>query len=306
MPLRPIDPSQVADLFSIMASVWGTNPHYLRSSPGGVYISIHGTNHRNVLVQVISYDSQVGNVVLVMADDFAETRHLSEIYDVQAEQEFLDNLTQHISSLTSQGPAPRVTAFPGYLFNILDAQAEAGASDVHFKASLPVYWAKYGEQLNSVDMPVGPATMEDMLRWMTYSEERLSSEQITARLQSEQYLELTFDTGRSRARAVFITSVTHGLTSVFRLLPALTPEVAPEPVDVLSTFTQAAADYTAEFDYVTARGSRKHVTKFTPSFIRPSERHQGKKILVGFVEQEDGTFVRKTFRTDRITNLVRD
>jgi hypothetical protein len=71
-------------------------------------------------------------------------------------------------------------------------------------------------------------------------------------------------------------------------------------------FTQFPTDATVAFDYTTARGTQKRVTGLTPAFVRPSERHAGKNILVGFTEQEDGTFARKTFRTDRITNLVRD
>jgi hypothetical protein len=74
----------------------------------------------------------------------------------------------------------------------------------------------------------------------------------------------------------------------------------------LDTLTQFPSDATVSFNYTTARGSQKSITGLTPAFVRPSETHAGKNILVGFVEQEDGSFVRKTFRTDRITNLVRD
>jgi len=74
----------------------------------------------------------------------------------------------------------------------------------------------------------------------------------------------------------------------------------------LDTIAEFPADATVSFSYTTARGSQKSITGLTPAFVRPSETHAGKNILVGFAPQEDGTFVRKTFRTDRITNLVRD
>jgi hypothetical protein len=75
---------------------------------------------------------------------------------------------------------------------------------------------------------------------------------------------------------------------------------------VLDAFSEFPADITVSFDYVTARGTQKRVTGLTPAFVRPSETHAGKSILAGFMEQEVGAFTRKTFRTDRITNLVRD
>jgi hypothetical protein len=71
----------------------------------------------------------------------------------------------------------------------------------------------------------------------------------------------------------------------------------------LDVITRTIGDTTLYFDYTTARGVQKRITGVTPAFIRESENHEGKNILVGFVEQEDGTFVRKTFRTDRITNV---
>jgi hypothetical protein len=74
----------------------------------------------------------------------------------------------------------------------------------------------------------------------------------------------------------------------------------------LDTIAEFPSDATISFSYTTARGSQKSITALTPAFVRPSERHAGKSILVGFAPQEDGTFTRKTFRTDRITNLVRD
>jgi hypothetical protein len=75
---------------------------------------------------------------------------------------------------------------------------------------------------------------------------------------------------------------------------------------VLNVFSEFPHDITVSFDYVTARGTQKRLTGLTPAFVRPSETHTGKSILTGFMEQENGSFVRKTFRTDRITNLVRD
>jgi hypothetical protein len=71
----------------------------------------------------------------------------------------------------------------------------------------------------------------------------------------------------------------------------------------LDIITRTITDTTLSFDYRTARGVQKSITGVTPAFIRESENHEGKNILVGFVEQEDGTFARKTFRTDRITNV---
>jgi len=71
----------------------------------------------------------------------------------------------------------------------------------------------------------------------------------------------------------------------------------------LDVITRTIADTTLSFNYTTARGVQKSITGVTPAFIRESENHQGKSILVGFVEQEDGLFARKTFRTDRITNV---
>jgi hypothetical protein len=75
-------------------------------------------------------------------------------------------------------------------------------------------------------------------------------------------------------------------------------------LSVLVTLTNVEGDVTASFSYTTARGSRKQIENLTPAFVRPSERHDGQSILVGFVKQENGRYVRKTFRTDRITNLV--
>jgi hypothetical protein len=74
----------------------------------------------------------------------------------------------------------------------------------------------------------------------------------------------------------------------------------------LDTIAEFPADATVSFTYTTARGTTKSITALTPAFVRPSETHAGKSILVGFAPQEDGTFARKTFRTDRITSLVRD
>jgi hypothetical protein len=74
----------------------------------------------------------------------------------------------------------------------------------------------------------------------------------------------------------------------------------------LDAFTELPSDITVSFDYTTARGTQKRLTGVTPAFVRPSETHAGKSILVGFTEQEDGSYARKTFRTDRITNLSRD
>ena len=74
----------------------------------------------------------------------------------------------------------------------------------------------------------------------------------------------------------------------------------------LDTITEFPADATVSFSYTTARGTQKRITGLTPAFVRPSETHTGKNILVGFTEQEDGSYARKTFRTDRITNLTRD
>jgi hypothetical protein len=60
------------------------------------------------------------------------------------------------------------------------------------------------------------------------------------------------------------------------------------------------------FDYVNARGVQSHVTGVIPGYIRPSDNHPGKNLLVGFKENEEtGDAVHRTFRTDRITNLVR-
>jgi len=78
------------------------------------------------------------------------------------------------------------------------------------------------------------------------------------------------------------------------------------PTASLDVFTELPSDITVSFDYVTARGTQKRLTSITPAFTRPSETHAGKTILVGFTEQEDGSYARKTFRTDRITNLTRD
>jgi hypothetical protein len=71
----------------------------------------------------------------------------------------------------------------------------------------------------------------------------------------------------------------------------------------LDIITRTISDTTLSFNYTTARGVQKSITGVTPAFIRESENHEGKNILVGFVESEDGTFARKTFRTDRITNV---
>jgi hypothetical protein len=78
------------------------------------------------------------------------------------------------------------------------------------------------------------------------------------------------------------------------------------PAASLDAFTELPSDITVSFDYVTARGTQKRLTGITPAFTRPSETHTGKTILVGFTEQENGSYARKTFRTDRITNLSRD
>jgi hypothetical protein len=75
-------------------------------------------------------------------------------------------------------------------------------------------------------------------------------------------------------------------------------------VSVLETLTNVEGDVTASFSYTTARGSRKQIENLTPAFVRPSERHPGQSILVGFLKQENNRYVRKTFRTDRITDLV--
>jgi hypothetical protein len=80
--------------------------------------------------------------------------------------------------------------------------------------------------------------------------------------------------------------------------------VEEQDEDTLAPVAQFDTDVTISFDYTTARGTEKHITGLTPAFVRPSETHAGKNILVGFAPQEDGTFARKTFRTDRITNLV--
>jgi hypothetical protein len=77
-----------------------------------------------------------------------------------------------------------------------------------------------------------------------------------------------------------------------------------DEVSVIDTLTNVDGDVEASFSYTTARGNRKSITGLTPAFVRPSERHDGQSILVGFLKQENGRYVRKTFRTDRITDLV--
>jgi len=78
------------------------------------------------------------------------------------------------------------------------------------------------------------------------------------------------------------------------------------PALTVDAFTQFPADATISFSYTTARGTQKAITSLTPAFVRPSETHAGKSILIGFQESEDGSYARKTFRTDRITNLTRN
>jgi hypothetical protein len=72
----------------------------------------------------------------------------------------------------------------------------------------------------------------------------------------------------------------------------------------LDAFTQFDEDETVSFDYTTARGSQKSITGLTPAFVRPSVNHPGKNLLVGFLRSENSSYARKTFRTDRITNVV--
>jgi len=61
------------------------------------------------------------------------------------------------------------------------------------------------------------------------------------------------------------------------------------------------------FDYTTARGTQKRITGLTPAYTQPSENHPGKTLFVGFKENEEtGSYDRKQFRTDRITNLTQD
>ena len=111
------------------------------------------------------------------------------------------------------------------------------------------------------------------------------------------------------------------IDSTFTPVSAMSAVLHPEEVSImvkanrpgalapqasLDDFTQLPTDATITFDYTTARGSQKSITGLTPAFVRPSERHAGKSILVGFAPQEDGTFTRKTFRADRIENLVKD
>jgi hypothetical protein len=74
----------------------------------------------------------------------------------------------------------------------------------------------------------------------------------------------------------------------------------------LVSIAEFPSDATVSFTYTTARGTTKSVTGLTPAFVRPSETHSGRFILVGFLPQEDGAFARKTFRTDRITDFIRD
>jgi hypothetical protein len=78
----------------------------------------------------------------------------------------------------------------------------------------------------------------------------------------------------------------------------------PAPQLDLDAFTQFGEDETLNFDYTDARGNRKIITGLTPAFVRPSVNHPGKRLLVGFLRSENSSYVRKTFRTDRITNVA--
>jgi len=92
----------------------------------------------------------------------------------------------------------------------------------------------------------------------------------------------------------------NGLRSVWTGLDGVEE---PEEDTSLAPVAQFDNDVTVSFNYTTARGTQKRITNLTPAFVRPSERHTGKNILVGFYEDEDRSYARKTFRTDRITDL---
>jgi predicted DNA-binding transcriptional regulator YafY len=84
-------------------------------------------------------------------------------------------------------------------------------------------------------------------------------------------------------------------------------EAGTDQENVVELLVELLVDFSAEpiisFDYTSAQGRSRHVTLLTPVSLRPS-RHIGNNVLVAFVEQGDGSFARKTFRTDRIQNIV--
>jgi predicted DNA-binding transcriptional regulator YafY len=63
---------------------------------------------------------------------------------------------------------------------------------------------------------------------------------------------------------------------------------------------------TITFDYTSAQGARSLVEQLTLMSVSESRHHSGKNILLGFLEQSDGLFARKVFRTDRIQNITVD
>ena len=101
-----------------------------------------------------------------------------------------------------------------------------------------------------------------------------------------------------------LSSLSSSEQEAFISAVTLNADAAEAEVSIIDTLTNVDGDVTASFSYTTARGNRKSVTGLTPAFVRPSERHDGQSILVGFLENENERYVRKTFRTDRITDLV--
>jgi hypothetical protein len=113
--------------------------------------------------------------------------------------------------------------------------------------------------------------------------------------------QLTFTYALANGDSDTVTIAQYDILEVFE------DQFVPDSLETsLDAFTELPSDITVSFDYTTARGTQKRVTGITTAFVRPSETHAGKSILVGFTEQEDGSYARKTFRTDRITNLRRD